>query len=175
MYFQATFKEKKYDIEVQELRHHWYVSLHAEGSTKETHKIPKSDYKRMDDAVSMIFNNSSYMIDVVADGLDFQIYTRGSYQTIPIVNDERLLHESLKGAGQLGSGDSLVAGMPGKIVDVLVSVGQTVKPKQPLVIMEAMKMENEMRASQEAVVKEVLVTKGQSVDTGALLIVFEKA
>ena len=175
MYFQSTFKDKKIDIEVHEQRNHWVVSLHEEGKDREVHKIPKVNYRKMDDAISFLFNNSSYMIDVVGDGLDYHVYTRGSYHSIPLINDEGLLHQSLKGGGALGGGDTMNSGMPGKIVDVLVSVGQEVKAKQPLVIMEAMKMENEMRASRDAKIKEILVKKGQSVDTGAVLIVFEKA
>jgi biotin carboxyl carrier protein len=175
MYFQSIFKEKKYEIEIHEQPQHWIVSLQEEGKKREVHKIPKVNYRKMDDAISFLFNNSSYMIDVVGDALEYHVYTRGSYHTIPLINDEGLLHESLKGASALGGGDALNAGMPGKIVDVLVSAGQEVKARQPLLIMEAMKMENEMRASHDAVVKEVLVKKGQSVDTGAVLIVFEKA
>ncbi len=175
MYFQSTFKDKKYEIEVHELRQHWVVSLHEEGKSREVHKIPKVNYRRMDDAISFLFNNSSYMIDVVGEGLNYNVYTRGSYHTIPLINDEGLLHESLKGGAALGGSDSLNSGMPGKIVDVLVSIGQEVKAKQPLLIMEAMKMENEMRASHDGVVKDILVKKGQSVDSGAVLIVFEKA
>ena len=174
MYFKATFKDLTYHIDVLELRNHWQVSLRTDGKDQEIHKIPKRDYRRMDDAVSFLFNNSSYMIDIVGEGLNYHVYTRGSYRTIPLINDEGLLHESLKGADQLGGSDSLVAGMPGKIVDIFVKPGQEVAAKQPLLIMEAMKMENEMRSSREGVVKEILVSKGQSVESGAVLIVFEK-
>lgn len=174
MYFQATFKNKKYDIDILELRHHWQICLQEHGKTKEVLKIPKVNFRQMDDAISFLFENTSYMIDVVGEGLDYHVYTRGSYHTIPLINDEGLLHESLKGATQLGGTDSLVAGMPGKIVEVLVSPGQEIKAKQPLLIMEAMKMENEMRAAQDGIVKEVLVQKGQSVEAGAVLILFEK-
>lgn len=174
MYFQAKFKDRKFNIDIQELRHHWQVSLQEEGKDREVHKIPKVNYRRMDDAISFLFNNSSYMIDVVGEGLNYNVYTRGSYHTIPLINDEGLLHESLKATTQLGGSDSLVAGMPGKIVEVFVSEGQEVKAKQPLLIMEAMKMENEMRASHDGIVKEVMVKKGQSVEAGAVLILFEK-
>jgi acetyl/propionyl-CoA carboxylase alpha subunit len=173
MYFQTILKNKKWEIEVHEQKSVWVVSLHQEGGKREVHKIPKVNYRRMDDAISFLFENSSYMIDVVGDGLDYSVFTRGSYRNIRLINDEGLLHESLKGSGALGASNQLASGMPGKIVDVLVSPGQEVKAKQPLVIMEAMKMENEMRASHDAKVKDVLVKKGQSVDTGAVLITFE--
>lgn len=173
MHFETTLKGKKWNIEVQESRHHWLVTLQEENKKSELHEIPKVNYRRMDDAISFLFNNSSYMIDVAGTGLDYSIYTRGSYRIIRLINDEGLLHESLKGGSALGSSNILAAGMPGKIVEVLVSPGQEVKAKQSLVIMEAMKMENEMRASHDGRIKDVLVKKGQSVEAGAILIVFE--
>jgi biotin carboxyl carrier protein len=61
--------------------------------------------------------------------------------------------------------------MPGKVVRVLVKVGTSVYPRQPLVVVEAMKMENELRAKRSGIVTELLVQEGQSVDAGALLLV----
>jgi biotin carboxyl carrier protein len=60
--------------------------------------------------------------------------------------------------------------MPGKIVRVLVSTGETVQARQPLVVVEAMKMENELRAARTGTVAEIHVKEGASVDAGALLI-----
>ncbi len=63
----------------------------------------------------------------------------------------------------------IVAPMPGKIVRVLARPGDPVQPRQSVVVVEAMKMENELRASRDGVVTEVLVKEGQSVEAGALL------
>jgi biotin carboxyl carrier protein len=63
--------------------------------------------------------------------------------------------------------------MPGRILKVLVSEGQTVDPQQTLIIMEAMKMENEIRASAQQKVSRILVKAGESVEAGALLVAFE--
>lgn len=65
------------------------------------------------------------------------------------------------------------APMPGTILDVRVTEGQTVKKGQVLTILEAMKMENEIMAPQDGVVTSVQVSKGASVNTGELLIVLE--
>ncbi len=65
----------------------------------------------------------------------------------------------------------IVAPMPGKIVRVLVARGQTVAARQPLVVMEAMKMENELRAGREGTVAEISAEEGMPVDAGALLMV----
>ena len=62
--------------------------------------------------------------------------------------------------------------MPGKIVRVLVKAGDEVKKGQSLLVMEAMKMENEIKSLQDGVVKEVKVIEGQAVETGAELLTF---
>jgi biotin carboxyl carrier protein len=67
----------------------------------------------------------------------------------------------------------LVAPMPGMIVRVQVTEGDSVQPGQGLVVMEAMKMENELRATSAATVKRVLVTTGTAVEKGALLLELE--
>lgn len=63
--------------------------------------------------------------------------------------------------------------MPGTILDVRVSVGQSVKKGDVLTILEAMKMENEIMAPQDGVVSSIQVVKGASVNTGEVLIVLE--
>jgi biotin carboxyl carrier protein len=63
--------------------------------------------------------------------------------------------------------------MPGKIVRLLVAVGDQVAARQGLVVVEAMKMENELRASRDGRVKEVHVVEGAAVEAGRLLVVVE--
>ena len=63
--------------------------------------------------------------------------------------------------------------MPGKIVRVLVKTGDAVTARQPVVVVEAMKMENELRASRDGTVAEIQVSEGMSVDAGALLLVIQ--
>jgi biotin carboxyl carrier protein len=67
----------------------------------------------------------------------------------------------------------LKAPMPGKVIRVLVTVGDRVGPRQPVVVVEAMKMENELRASRDGTVAEIHAREGMSVDAGALLIVIQ--
>jgi biotin carboxyl carrier protein len=71
-----------------------------------------------------------------------------------------------------GNGDQrIVAPMPGKVVKVLVAVGAAVEPRQGLVVIEAMKMENELTALRAGTVTDVAVIEGTSVEAGRLLIV----
>jgi biotin carboxyl carrier protein len=75
-------------------------------------------------------------------------------------------------AGQVGPAP-LRAPMPGLIVRVLVSEGDQVQPAQGLIVMEAMKMENELRASGAGRIRTIQVQAGQAVEKGALLVELE--
>jgi biotin carboxyl carrier protein len=63
--------------------------------------------------------------------------------------------------------------MPGKIVRVLVKAGQAVKAGEGLIVIEAMKMENELRSARAGTVKEISVREGTAVEGGAQLCVVE--
>ena len=70
-----------------------------------------------------------------------------------------------------GAGEAVNAPMPGNILKVNVQNGQAVKAGTVLVVLEAMKMENEIMAPKAGTVTQVLVSKGSTVDTGAPLVV----
>ena len=70
-----------------------------------------------------------------------------------------------------GAGEAVNAPMPGNILKVNVQNGQAVKAGTVLVVLEAMKMENEIMAPKDGTVTQVLVQKGSTVDTGAPLVV----
>ena len=70
-----------------------------------------------------------------------------------------------------GAGETVSAPMPGNILKVNVTAGQAVKAGTVLVVLEAMKMENEIMAPKDGTVTQVLVQKGSTVDTGAPLVV----
>ena len=74
-------------------------------------------------------------------------------------------------AAPAAGGTTVDATMPGKVLSVKAAVGQAVKFGEPLVIMEAMKMETEIVAPADGTVSQVLVNTGDSVDTGAAMVI----
>ena len=70
-----------------------------------------------------------------------------------------------------GEGESVNAPMPGNILDIKVNVGDKVKKGDVLIILEAMKMENEITAPCDGTVKSIGVTKGGTAETGTVLCV----
>jgi biotin carboxyl carrier protein len=119
---------------------------------------------------SLLVDGVPYLVDLADDGDD----------TLVTVGDEthrvRLEAEGPGGGrrgsrGAGGSGQRLSAPMPGRVVAVHVGPGERVVPGTPLVVLEAMKMENEFTATVEGVVAEVRVAAGQTVNAGDLLVV----
>jgi biotin carboxyl carrier protein len=91
----------------------------------------------------------------------------GAYE-FSLVDPRRALLSGSGGAG--ASGGVLSAPMPGKIVKLLVKVGDAVQEGQTLLVMEAMKMQNELKTGTSGTVASVMVQEGATVETGAALI-----
>jgi biotin carboxyl carrier protein len=105
---------------------------------------------------------------------DFDVHLDGRTIGVQIRPAGAFGRQKKAGAGAAGSGPQRVTSpMPGKVVRVLVKPGDAVTARQGLVVVEAMKMENELRASRDGRVREVAVAEGQSVDAGTLLLIVE--
>ena len=104
----------------------------------------------------------------------YTIWVDGFRHEVEALDERMRAIRELAGATAGPAGPApLVAPMPGMIVRVSVQVGDRVHPGQGLVVMEAMKMENELRAQAEATVNSVLAQPGSAVEKGALLIELE--
>lgn len=103
----------------------------------------------------------------------FDVHVAGRYVPIQLRNGiagRRPRHA----AAAAGTGPQrIVAPMPGKVVRVLVAPGDEVIARQGLVVVEAMKMENELKAARDGRVAAVSVVEGQSVEAGAALVTVE--
>jgi len=99
----------------------------------------------------------------------------GSREIVARVESERsrLLRQYARSTGSSGSKMEVRAPMPALVVRVEVETGQEIAAGQGLVVLEAMKMENEIRAHQGGRVKEVYVKPGKAVEKGELLLILE--
>ena len=104
----------------------------------------------------------------------YTLWLDGFRYEVEALDERTRAIRALSGAGKEASGPApLIAPMPGMIVRVAVQVGDIVQPGQGLIVMEAMKMENELRAVSAGTVKAVLAVPGTAVDKGAVLLELE--
>ena len=89
----------------------------------------------------------------------------------PLLFPQRLPHPAAVPAAALASGEVVKAPMPGNILKINVAPGQKVEEGDVLIVLEAMKMENEIVATKSGTVAQVAVSKGAVVETGAPLVV----
>ena len=119
-------------------------------------------------------SRQSYEVIVAPDPLTGQLTVIVAGVPVTVGLNSRRRWGRKEGVGASGSGPQrLAASMPGKIVRILVKTGDAVCARQPLVVVEAMKMENEMRAGRDGTVAEVHAREGYSVEAGALLLVIQ--
>lgn len=86
------------------------------------------------------------------------------------VNGRQSRRRRADAAGSGAGEQSVLAPMPGRVVRVLVGPGDEVTARQPVVVVEAMKMENELRSPKAGTVREVTVSTGMSVEAGRVLV-----
>jgi len=120
------------------------------------------------EAYSLLLDGKSFDVSVAREAEDYHVRHGGFVTTVRFADPTRSAREAMDGA----EGPQKVrSSMPGKVVRVLAAVGDQVERGQGLVVVEAMKMENEVPSPKSGEVVEVAVAPGQAVETGALLVV----
>jgi acetyl/propionyl-CoA carboxylase alpha subunit len=112
--------------------------------------------------VRVIPGDGPGLVTVLVDGV-------GVPAIVSARRTDRRMDRVAAGAGA----ERVTAPMPGRVVRVLVTVGQDVDPGDALVVVEAMKMENELRSMRAGRVREIAVEAGASVEAGRVLLVVE--
>ncbi len=121
---------------------------------------------------SLLLGRSSYVVDVTEHDGSYLVDVDGESYRIGVEEETRYIIRT-RGARAGRGGQVLKAPMPGKVSLIEVAVGQAVKPGDGLIVLEAMKMENEFKASAAGTVKEIRVHVGQAVNPGDVLVVIE--
>ncbi|MFN8466178.1 MAG: biotin/lipoyl-containing protein [Caldilineaceae bacterium] len=123
---------------------------------------------------SVLFGGRSYEMLVNSDRFNYTINVRGVQFQVQVEDERARRMNRARRLPTLPDGElAITAPIPGLVVRVLVAEGDAIEEGQPVVLLEAMKMENELRAMRGGIVKNVLVTAGQRVDQNAPLIVLE--
>ncbi|KGF78773.1 3-methylcrotonyl-CoA carboxylase [Massilia sp. JS1662] len=160
--YAATTQAKVYAIDMAYHPHGW--TLEAEGKAH-----PVALVSQHDSRYAIRLDGQAIQGTVRRTGETLHVFTGGLHHVLD-------WHDPLAHAGEHETADGrLTAPMPGKVVAVIASSGQHVRKGEPLVIMEAMKMEHTIAAPSDGLVEEVLYQVGDQVADGAPLLAFKAA
>ena len=149
------------------------VAIHPDAAGKLAPKLLELDAAWLHGrAVSLLASGRSYDCDL-APGADGKLTVRVGQRLIALeLLDERKLRlRSATGKFSLDGPQRIDAPMPGKVVRVLVKLGEVVTEGQGLLVVEAMKMENELKSPKAGTVVELSAVEGAAVENGAKLAV----
>lgn len=121
------------------------------------------------EALTMLIDHHSWEAGAVRTSDGWMVDVVGVAHDVAVVDPRRKALRMSAGA----AGGTLTTQMPGRIVRVLVAVGDAVKKGQPVMVVEAMKMENELKSPVDGHVAEILVAEGQTVEAGNKLVRIE--
>jgi biotin carboxyl carrier protein len=163
MLLDATLDGRTVRVEVREAEGRYLVTLDGERV--------EADYSETGrDFVSLLVDGVSHEVGLSRTRSGFSVVYRGAAFAIAF-------EDAVQGAPApthaQGGVARVVAPMPGKILRLLAAAGDSVAAGQPLLVMEAMKMENELHAPRAGRVADLAVREGQTVETGALLALLE--
>jgi len=167
MPFIAKLGEQDYSIEIEEVGKSLYrVAVEGNEFLVDGKKTGRTNY-------SLIVDNRSFEIEVDNTEDEYRVLVDGRNYHIHLVDERRMLVGGGQSGIQLQGRQKVSVPMPGKVIAVLVSEGDKVEKGQGLVIVEAMKMENEVHSPIAGEVKEIKVKPGDTVEGGAVLVIVE--
>ena len=167
MAFIAKLGDQNYTVEIEEVGKSLYrVSVDGNEILVDGKKTGRSNY-------SLIINHRSFEVDVDITETEYRVLVDGRNYHIDLVDERRRRVGGSQSGFQLEGRQNISVPMAGKVIAVLVNEGDHIEKGQGLVIVEAMKMENEVRSPIQAEVKEVKVKTGQAVEAGELLLIVE--
>ncbi len=162
MKLEARLGEENYRIDVERRKKYYRILLGDREYSIQARKVEPSTY-------SLLIDNNAYELSVENDGGLLIVEVSGEAFRVEIF-DARYSGERRAGA-ELEGKQVIKSIMPGKVIKLLASVGDEVREGQGLIIMEAMKMENEITSPKRGRVVDIKVKEGNAVESDAELIV----
>jgi len=167
MAFIAKLGDQSYTVEIEEIEKSLYrVSVDGNEFLVDGKKTGRTNY-------SLIVDNRSFEIEVDHAEDEYRVLVDGRNYHVNLVDERRVRIGGGQSEIQLQGRQKVSVPMPGKVIAVLVSEGDSIEKGQGLVIVEAMKMENEVRSPIAGEVKEIKVKAGDAVEGGAVLLIVE--
>jgi len=163
----ATIEGIEHEVEVEELSAQtWAIRIDQQRFEADLRRVGPS-------SVSVILNDRSFDFDLAREGEEIVIASRTGATRLTLVDAARHSMRSRKGPREVTGRADIKAAMPGRVVNVLVAPGDNVTVGQGVIVVEAMKMENELKSPKAGKVIEVKVVAGQTVEKGELLLSIE--
>ncbi|MGE4546462.1 MAG: biotin/lipoyl-containing protein [Desulfurella sp.] len=123
---------------------------------------------------SLLINNESFEADIdYKDENNYHVLTEGDLFKINVIDEMKAKLLQRRGGGVVEGKQVLKSDMPGRVISVKVAVGDSVQEGDILLILEAMKMQNEIKAPKSGEVKELFVKEGENIAADAKLVVIE--
>ncbi len=159
--FTAIVGEASHAVEVQALGEGRYrVSVDGRERVVDSRQTGAGTF-------SLLIEHATAEVSVVSRGEEFAVAVAGRTHHLRLL-DERRSRRHARG-GETDGAREVRAAMPGKVVAVLVEAGAAIERGQGLLVIEAMKMENEIAAPRTGTVTELRVRPGQAVEAGEIL------
>jgi biotin carboxyl carrier protein len=165
MRYTAIINDKTYDIEIGPNN-----TVLVNG---EPHNV---DFRSIDGArlYSLLMDNSSWETLVDRNSDEYRVLIGGELHIVTVLDERTRKMAKAEKTQSAHSGEAILkAPMPGLVRDVVVNVNDEVTAKQGIVILEAMKMQNELRTPKAGTVKEIRVKPGDKVDQGQVLVIIK--
>lgn len=163
MRYTALINDKRYDIEIG--------ANNTVVVNGEPHNV---DFRSIDGArlYSLLIDNASWETLVDRNSDEYRVLIGGALHVVTVQDERTRKMAKAETAQAAYTGDVIIkAPMPGLVREVVVQVNDPVRAKQGIVILEAMKMQNELRTPKAGSVKEIRVKPGDKVDQGQALVV----
>ncbi len=150
------------------------VTIHTDGSVELNDQRFTVDMQHIADntVYSMLIGGQSHEVYADMEDGSWKILLDGERYEVEVEDERTKRLKALQGPDKKLVGDlQIKAPMPGLVVKIPVEVGQRVEANQQIIILEAMKMENELRAPRAGIIKEVRVSPRQAVELQQVLLI----
>ena len=162
MKFDVAINGTRRVVELERAANAWRISLDGKPVEAAAVEIAPNIF-------SILLNGKSYEIRVTPSPTGTLTLQTGRTEFTAEVTDPRAWRGRRHGALEAEGRQQILAPMPGKIIRVLVQAGEKVQAGQGLLVVEAMKMQNEIRSPKSGTVERLLVMEGQPVNAGEVL------